>query len=147
MSLDYGLKDIGVVEEDFFWDDTKCDEMINDERQSKWKEQREEDGFDEREMWALEHTISIFVYPRLKWFRDYVGPSFTPGSITSNEQWLKILDIMLFSFQESANGNKNEPEKERNETEDEYKRRRKIYQRKIKDSRIAFSKWFDGLWY
>lgn len=146
MSLDYGLEKLGVKPEDIFWHDNICDKMINDERQELWKKQRKENGFDERETWALEYTIAIFVYPRLKWFIDNIADSFTPGSLTS-EQWLKILNMMLFGFEESINDNANEPSKNREETDELFKRRCKIYNRKIKDSHLTFAMWYSYLWW
>ena len=41
-----------------------------DPRNSKWKEQREIYGFDERETWQLDHTFFCWLYERLKMYNE-----------------------------------------------------------------------------
>ena len=61
-------KELGIKEKDLFWE---TDQMLDDDRQEYWKEQRELYGFDEREIWSLYSRIATFVYPRLKMYRDF----------------------------------------------------------------------------
>lgn len=92
------LDDIGVVDRpDTFRPD--------DERQPKWKEEREIYGFDSRETWALNHTFYLWLYERLMMYKeiaivdltfhkfDYSGNSYTQ---------IELIDAMLerlkFSF-------------------------------------------------
>ena len=42
----------------------------NDEREEKWKNEREVFGFDERETWNLDSTFYIWLYERLKMYLD-----------------------------------------------------------------------------
>lgn len=60
------LKDIGIEKENTPWG-----WLPDDQRQKKWKQEREDHGFDEREMWNLDITLLEFIYPRLKYFKDY----------------------------------------------------------------------------
>ena len=68
-----------------------------DERQPIWAKQREERGFDDTELWALDITIVKFILPRLKLFRERLI-SFPP-SITF-EEWKSILQKMIDGFEE-----------------------------------------------
>lgn len=66
-----------------------------DDRWDDFKSQRLERGFDESETWSLDSTISRFIEPRLKAFKEYnVG---YPGGMTT-EQWNEILDKMIKAF-------------------------------------------------
>lgn len=42
----------------------------DDQRQEKWKQQREEYGFDERETWSLDYTFRLWFYQRLKMYNE-----------------------------------------------------------------------------
>lgn len=141
MQMDHGLEEIGVETKDMFWDDSICDILINDKRQSKWKEQREAYGFDEREIWSLDTRIAIFLYPRILFYKEHVSSDFIEPCATAS-QWNKILDIILFSFGEYANYFKNEPRYKTGESEEELNRRIKRYFRRLKDGRIAFAIWY-----
>lgn len=46
----------------------------NDARHAEWYQERTEQGFDSTEMWNLDGTISRFILPRLKYFRDNIVP-------------------------------------------------------------------------
>lgn len=39
-------------------------------RQELWKRQRETRGFDDTELWNLDHTFTLFILPRLKAFYE-----------------------------------------------------------------------------
>ena len=86
-------KELGIKEKDLFWE---TDQMLDDDRQEYWKEQRELYGFDEREVWSLYSRIAVFIYPRLKMYRDFCSSSIPFGM--TQEKWEGILDDMLFAF-------------------------------------------------
>ena len=86
-------KELGLNERMFFWE---TDQMLDDDRQEHWKEQRELYGFDEREVWSLYFRIATFVYPRLKMYREFCSSSIPFGM--TQEKWEEILDSMLFAF-------------------------------------------------
>lgn len=67
-----------------------------DKRHVRYKKQREKRGFDNTELWSLEHSIVKFVYPRLKEFRR-ITPAY-PSSFDTQEEWLKVLDKILIGF-------------------------------------------------
>lgn len=58
------LDDIGVKDRP----DTWCED--GDERQKRWKKQREMYGFDDRETWNLDFVFYLWLYERLKMFLD-----------------------------------------------------------------------------
>lgn len=86
-------KELGLKEKDLFWE---TDQMLDDDRQERWKEQRELYGFDERDIWSLYSRIAVFIYPRLKMYRDFCSSSIPFGM--TQEKWEEILDSMLFAF-------------------------------------------------
>jgi hypothetical protein len=59
------LKEIGIEKENTPWG-----WLPNDQRQKTWEKEREEFGFDDREMWNLDTTICELLYPRLKYFKE-----------------------------------------------------------------------------
>ena len=71
-----------------------------DKREEKFLKQRLEMGFDESETWSLYTTISNFITPRLKKFKEVncaYPPELTP------EEWDNILDKMIRSFEIANN--------------------------------------------
>ena len=68
----------------------------SDDRWDEFKEQRLERGFDNSETWSLDRTISRFIEPRLRVFKElHIG---YPSSMTE-EEWNEILDKMLRAFE------------------------------------------------
>ena len=60
-----------------------------DPREPEWKRQREERGFDDRELWSLDVTLAKFLVPRLKAFRE-VAPH--------SDEMLADIDTMIRGF-------------------------------------------------
>lgn len=105
MKIYHYEKELGLNERMLFWEE---DQMLDDDRQYFWKEQKEKYGFDEREVWSLYYRIALFIYPRLKMYSEI--PSRPIGM--TNEQWKEILDQMLTAFEiiikDEINKNSNE---------------------------------------
>lgn len=101
----------------------------NDNRWEEYKKQRIERGFDESELWSLDVTISKFISPRLKAFRDTAGGY--PGDMTENE-WIELLDKMILAFDLHAQCKVSYTEEE-NE--------------KIEEGLKLFAEYFGHLWY
>lgn len=58
------LEDINMAEEPpNLW-------CSDDERQTQWEKEREEYGFDEREIWNLDYTFYCWLYERLKMYTE-----------------------------------------------------------------------------
>lgn len=144
--LEYGLAEIGLTDDDIYWDDDYTANFISDDRQAMWKKEKEKYGFDDREMWSLGSRIAIFIYPRLKYFREYCDDMSIPMTLTLI-QWQKILDMMLFSVRELSTDFAQSPVKNGNESEEEYFLRLKKYKRKYHDGMIALGIWLPALWY
>lgn len=102
---------------------------MSDSRKYKWYRQRKKRGFDDRELWSLDHTIAKFVLPRLIGFREIKGGY--PGTLTS-EKWDAILDKMIYSMQAICD-----------EWEGKYE---KGGEEKIKKGLNLFAKYFRHLW-
>lgn len=105
--------------------------LINqtDNRWEEYKKQRIDRGFDDSELWSLDVTISKFILPRLKTFKDVAGGY--PGGMTENE-WDELLDKMIVAFELHAQCKVSYTEEE-NE--------------KIKEGLKIFSEYFGHLWY
>jgi hypothetical protein len=56
----------------------------------RWWFQRRIRGWDDRELWDLDHKIAEFVLPRLQKFRMELDGH--PTGFTSIEEWDKVLD-------------------------------------------------------
>lgn len=110
--------------------------MKVDEREPIWEQQRKERGFDDRELWNLDHTIANFVLPRLKEFkRCSCG---RPNQLT-NKEWKAILSKMIWSFESKVNDEQFAPNELTNEQKDLW------YKRKNEGFKL-FGKWFNDLW-
>lgn len=72
----------------------------NDKRQKKWKKQRKQRGFDSTELWNLDVTITKFVLPRLKAFKEEIIGY--PANL-SEKKWDKILDKIIAAFEILSN--------------------------------------------
>lgn len=68
----------------------------DDARQPLWKQQREEQGWDETELWNLDQTIAAFILPRLKAFRKH---SYSHPYGMSEADWTRALDQMIEYFE------------------------------------------------
>jgi len=98
----------------------------------KWSKQRKKLGFDDRDLWSLDHTIVKFVLPRLIRFREVA--SGYPGNLTE-KKWNKILDQMIYSMKAICD----EWENTAIGAQDEEK--------KINRGLYLFGKYFRGLWW
>jgi len=69
---------------------------MSDSRRYTWYRQRKKRGFDDRELWSLDHTIAKFVLPRLLIFKEKkIG---YPADLTV-EKWDSILDQIIYSME------------------------------------------------
>ena len=68
----------------------------DDSRWAKYQQQRFERGFDDSETWSLDATISRFIEPRLRIFKEVNCGC--PANLTE-EQWDEILDKMILAFE------------------------------------------------
>ena len=68
----------------------------SDERYKKFKKQRKKYGYDETELWSLDHTIACFVLPRLKTFKEHNGSHPTGMSL---DEFNDILSQIIFSLE------------------------------------------------
>lgn len=98
-----------------------------DDREPKFKEQRQTNGFDDSETWSLDITIARFIVPRLK---RYIELAFDHNVET--EEYRQDLQDILYSFEQISS--------------------KEIYfetdvEQKIDIGLEKFSKLFRGLWW
>jgi len=62
--------------------------------------QRRVCGFDDSELWSLDHSLAKLILPRLKRFRK-CAPGY-PGCLSSEKEWEAILDKMIVAFEFAA---------------------------------------------
>jgi hypothetical protein len=67
-----------------------------DKRQTKWKAQRKDRGFDDTEIWGLDTTICQLLIPRLKVFKE--SNKGYPAELTS-EKWDCLVQEMIDAFE------------------------------------------------
>ncbi len=87
-------QELGVTEEDYYQDD--CFFKDTDDRKEVWEAEREKYGFDSREMWNLDANICLFLYPRLRMYRDRIV-SF-PATFDNLDNWKSAVDKMIEGF-------------------------------------------------
>jgi hypothetical protein len=62
--------------------------------------QRRVRGFDDTELWSLDHSLAKLILPRLKAFRN--GVYAYPCDLSSHKEWQTILDKMIDAFEFAA---------------------------------------------
>lgn len=102
----------------------------SDKRYQLHKKQLKERGFTDAETWSLFSMIACFTLPRLKLFRE---KTICHPIGTTYEEWLSILDDMIFTFEEICKD-------DQLEEDDEYWTR---YQKGLD----LFHKYFQDLWW
>lgn len=103
-------------------------------RNARWWRQRRTRGWDEREVWSLDHTAAKFLAPRVEMLRDQMCGY--PIQL-DEETWFAILDKMAqaFRFVEADEWILDGPEAER-EAKSRY----------IDDGLELFAEFFLDLW-
>jgi hypothetical protein len=102
----------------------------DDDREKLFSKQRKERGFDSSELWSFFNTITDFILPRLKVFKENTCGH--PGSLEDEKDWRDILDKMIKSFEISK-------EKDGMMSNKEYK--------EWKKGMNLFVNWYFALWY
>ena len=103
----------------------------NDKREKKYSKQRMERGFDESETWSLYNSVTNFVLPRLKEFKELKCGY--PACFKTPEEWDVLLDKMILAF-ELIN---RDDEKSLNNKE----------WKQVNQGMRLFAKWFCALWW
>lgn len=107
-----------------------------DKRYDRYAKQLKENGFSDTETWSLDSTISKFIIPRLKRFKE-VSNGF-PGDIDMTaEKWSIILDKIIFAFEFHLVADDWSNNKEGFDVE----------YAKYEEGMQLFAKWFGHLWW
>lgn len=104
-----------------------------------------ETGFSVYEFFSLDHTLALYIYPRLCYFRDNIMDMATPGCFCSmgtnkeasklgHEIWKEKVNKMCEAFRLLLDKN----------TQDGYE---SINQQKINEGLHLFAEYFQCLWY
>lgn len=70
---------------------------VADECNERYKRQRMERGFDDTETWNLWITVSKFILPRLRRYKQV--DHFWPSVVSSRKEWSEIIDKMIETFE------------------------------------------------
>jgi len=81
------------------------------EKLAKYKGQRIERGFDDTELWSLDRTIAKYVLPRLIEFKKVTNGC--PPELESFDDWIDIINKMIYSFDHIVNQEKYDEELEK----------------------------------
>lgn len=111
---------------------------VEDSRVKKFKQYKKEHGFNPTDIWSLDVSISLYILPRLCYFRDNL--SGYPADFINDEnndkkstkEWRKVLNKMINSFYLSI-----EKPTDRDLTE---------LNKEIKEGLELFSQYFGSLW-
>ena len=108
-----------------------CFSLMNetDEKWDEYTQQRLERGFDDSEIWNLDHTLAAFLLPRLKRFRE--ATCAYPSELNSIDEWYSILDQIIEGVELYVN----------DETDD------KKSENKKERALELIKEWFSALWW
>lgn len=115
------------------------------------RNEEDEEGFCRYEFFSLDHTLSLFIYSKLCYFREYIADMATPGCLSprfdhnlseeekekaSNEahqKWLSIVDKIILAFKIKLKGYREGYEG--------------IDREKEREGMQLFIEYYDCLWY
>lgn len=98
------------------------DEKLCDKPAADCRNQEDEEGFCDYEFFSLDHTLSLIIYSKLCYFREYIADIGTPGCLcpihdyhlpqeekekrsqAAHEKWLSIVDKMIKAFKIQIQG-------------------------------------------
>lgn len=119
MKINKYLKELGLEQEDmpgYYDPKLELDRPAGDQRNEE-----DEEGFCEYEFFSLDYTLSLYIYSKLCYFREYI-PIGTPGSLCSfhtndlsleeqkkaskiaHDKWLSMIDKMILAFKLKITG-------------------------------------------
>lgn len=108
----------------------------DDERFNDFKLDKKNTGISPDQLWSFYYSICIFILPRLKAFREQIEFCKSHPCGITIEEWLSILDKMIFSFDACMKDVFIEDERERKE-----------YLDKVQEGLNLFAEYFQALWY
>ena len=108
-----------------------------EDREDEYSKQRIERGFDDSETWALDHTIALFLLPRMRRFRELANGF--PSCFDSMDEWYGVIDKIISSLEKIVNFDDNTMEM----TPDELK----VYEAGIQEGIDLLAKYFFNLWW
>lgn len=107
----------GIYDEKLNDVDSLCDKAAADPRNEE-----DEEGFCSYEFFSLDYTLSLFIYSRLCYYREYIADICTPGCLctypnsyytleereyyskVAHNKWLSIVDKMILAFKLKITG-------------------------------------------
>lgn len=114
MKLNKYLKELGLK-----WEDLPGNYSFTAPEESAAADLRnmeDEEGFCEREFFSLDYTLDLIIYSKVSYFREHFAPIATPSFFTvhdegtdSNQEWLDVLDEILYGFRLSILGMEDNP--------------------------------------
>ena len=110
----------------------------DDERWKEYQQQRLEGGFDDSEVWSLEGTITSFILPRLKRFKEI---TYSYPSDISAKEWNNKLEKMITAFEYLENEDLGLDDTKSGI--DRWAAREKV----INEGLELFIKYYNSLWY
>lgn len=124
----------------------------DDSRYKRFRQIKENTGVSPDETWSLNTQIAIFIVPRLKLYKKEVKAlGAHPGCLTSNKEWIKVLDKIIFSFESYINSDDEIPNKYlKKYSYDEINQRQlaeEHYWKDIQSGFELFAKYFGALWW
>lgn len=107
------------------------------------RNEEDEEGMCGYEFFSLDHSLALYIYPRLCAFKEYCAIYGTPGCFCydkygnhrkdGHERWIKELDKMILAFRYILKA----PEEKDNKT----------IERTIEAGLKSFAKYYSCLWY
>lgn len=113
MKINKYLKELGYKQEDM---PGYYDEKFEDAAAADPRNKEDAEGFCGYEFFSLDHTLSLFIYSKLCYFREHIADLVTPGCLCSyssnslseeeknkakdeaHQKWLSIVDKMILAF-------------------------------------------------
>lgn len=117
----------------------------DDERFKEFTTFKNKHGFTPDETWSLRTNIALFILPRLKYFKKVT--ICYPANLKNIKEWHKILDKMIFSFQQALKDEFVIPKKYLKKYKYDNEKASKALNKDIQEGMELFAEYFFKLWW
>ena len=105
------------------------------------RNKEDDEGFCEYEFFNLDHTMNLYIYSKISYYKEHIASLSTPGCFCSldgcsdeaHQLWLKIIDEILEGFKIAIVGPQNKEEG--------------ICMYKVQKARFLLAQYWDCFWY
>lgn len=144
MKINKYLEELGLTKYDmpgYYKKVFEKNEELKDKPCADSRNKENKEGFCEYEFFNLDHTMNLYIYSKISYYKEHIASLSTPGCFCSldgcsdeaHQLWLKIIDEILEGFKIAIVGPQNKEEG--------------ICMYKVQKARFLLAQYWDCFWY